>query len=1094
MRNISLEKISPIGENQNLIDLIVGTYYRYFNRDGKNLEIKNFRSALRKGRTKHQEGAFDIYRHRFDDFTGKTIQEFADFSGHDLIFWFGVKNTNRMRKLLTVKAEVSVNESHFAVSGTFKQNLTNSFLIENLPRLVLVQDFKYLIQKMLERYPERSLHDWVSEKTGLSQSEVLVEFPGQISFRNERSFYRKFGFGFQIFTRKPLRKSRKQVEITNHHKSIFSKYLNLEYIGEWDNRNFILQSDKFRLHDENVFDYICPHDYCEFSTTRKDSFDKHFKKCTNTTEIFFKQDNMTSKNRTRDFLIEHDFLDANFVNDKFMVIDIESFGSKDSARKVSELTAVVSEQKIVTVAFSKNFGTLENRTVCFARESLSHEDYLAFFRKVSHYLKVTCLEYTSSLPDKISESILKLEKHIEQYKKSFKSPSDEQYIEPSFTRQEFFLMKAGLTYLKKIQTLRIYGFNSEKYDYPIFLPGLLSVLNLNQKQINCIKRHTGLMSIGLDMNSQRADLLDARNLLAGGSLAQFGEIFGSETTKGTFCYEYFQNIQEARDCKDWPDFNHFKSSLSYPVNNIIEKFYSAFEVASSELNMTAETFLKKMSIPVEAFDLSVNPFELPDNIDFEKTELSSQTLDPVTYIKGLISFTELKDLGIIENMFDFLAYYNKDDVKILSSALQNYVNLFVTNLNFNPLDFISLPGLSERIMWSKYDGKIGDPFSFADGKLNSEVRDSRTGGIVTILTNRHIEIGVPPAERVFADSVYTVPNGDTITQVKSYDFNNLYGHAFRMDMPVGPGILYEKNGSFFTWEPLMNPRKKKFSLESIEWLNYMEYKLRNEDGSRNVIHHAMNSGEREFKETYFCSVANREKVRVYKADGHAVINGAHHIFEYDGCYDHQCIHNCYVSRKSRRNKNKDDSLRNDFFRRMGTLHTISSCQWQKQRKTLRFPIHTSVFFNQKRITEEKILAKVKAGKFFGLVKLDLKSPEKVIKKFMKLSFPPIFRHLNIEPEMIHDEYKAKMTAQARKFDSLSVLSQTFHANQLLITTEMALFYHKLGIKLSNLSMAIEFERDRPFANFVNQITSERKKATRTGNKPLQNIWKLVMNS
>ena len=68
-----------------------------------------------------------------------------------------------------------------------------------------------------------------------------------------------------------------------------------------------------------------------------------------------------------------------------------------------------------------------------------------------------------------------------------------------------------------------------------------------------------------------------------------------------------------------------------------------------------------------------------------------------------------------------------------------------------------------------------------------------------------------------------------------------------------------------------------------------------------------------------------------------------------------------------------------------------------------------------------------------------------------------------------------------------------HADQILLTTETALFYHKLGLELSNLTMAIEFEKDRPFADFVNQITAERKKATRMKNKPLQDIFKLVMN-
>ena len=1094
MRNLGLDKISPKGDNQELIDLIVGTYYRYVNRDGKNLRPKNFRAELRKGRTKSKEGKFDIYRQKFDNFRGQTLQEFSDFSGHDLVFWVGVKNTNKQRQLIRIESDMSVNESHFAVSVNFQSVLNRNFLIKNLPRLVLVQDIQYLTLRMIEKYPEKTIFDWLSDKTGRPKEQLLTEYPDEITFRNERNFHTKFGFGFQIFTRKETGKGESKIQVV--YKSLFGKYLNLEYLEEWEDCTVISNTDRFRLHKENVTDYVCPFEYCEFATHRKVKLDLHVKTCTNTTEIEYRQEDMTSKTKIREFLIENNYLDANYVNKNFMVVDIESFGSKDSAREISEVSAIISEQKIVTCAFSKNFGTLENRTICFARDSFSHDDYLSFFAKIGHFLKLTWLEYIKSLPDSILESILKLETQIKEYKNTFinsNEPGSRDFQnDREFTPKEFFLMKAGLTYLKKLQTLRIFGFNSEKYDFPIFLPGLLSSWNLTQNQINCIKRGTGLMSIDLNLDGQRFEFLDARNYLAGGSLAQFGEIFGSETTKGTFCYEYFQSIQEARECKDWPDFNHFHSSLSYPVRNIVDKFHKAFDLASSKLQMTAEQFLMKMSIPRESYAISDNPFELPE-IDFNRTELLKQTLNPVIYIEGLISFTELKELGVVDNMFDFLAYYNKDDVKILLTALENYVTLFIENLNINPLDFISLPGLAERIMWSKYDGRVGAPYSFADGKLNTEVRDGRTGGIVSILTNRHVIIGVLPSDRIHSDTVYTVPNGDMISELISYDFNNLYGHAMRMDMPVGPGIFYEKTGQFFTWEPLMDPRKKKYSFEAIEWLNKMEFDLRNPDGSRNVIKHAMNSGEREFKKTYHCPITGKNKLKVYKPDGYALINGTEHFFEYDGCYDHICVYNCSVSRKSRRNKTRDDDTRNEFYRERGVLHTMTSCQWKKQRSSLRFPIHTSVFFNQKRITEQKILNKLKSGKFFGLVKLDLKSPQNVIDKFLKLNFPPIFRHLNIDPEMIHEEYKKKMTNQSRKFDNLSVLSQTFHADQILLTTEMALFYHQLGLELSNLTMAIEFEKDRPFADFVNQITAERKKATRMKNKPLQDIFKLVMN-
>ena len=202
-----------------------------------------------------------------------------------------------------MNSEFSVNESHFAVPVSFKQILTPFFLIQNLPRLTLVQDFKYLTQKMKERYPEKTIYDWLSERVGLTKDEILNDAPDKISFRKERDFYRKYGVGFQVFTRKIPQKSNNRPNITNHYTSLFSKYLNLEFLGEWEGATDILPTDLFRLHEENIFHFLCPFDYCEYSTTRKDNLEKHVKTCTNTTEIEFRQEKMTTKSKTRDFLI-----------------------------------------------------------------------------------------------------------------------------------------------------------------------------------------------------------------------------------------------------------------------------------------------------------------------------------------------------------------------------------------------------------------------------------------------------------------------------------------------------------------------------------------------------------------------------------------------------------------------------------------------------------------------------------------------------------------------------------------------------------------------------------------------------------------------
>ena len=52
------------------------------------------------------------------------------------------------------------------------------------------------------------------------------------------------------------------------------------------------------------------------------------------------------------------------------------------------------------------------------------------------------------------------------------------------------------------------------------------------------------------------------------------------------------------------------------------------------------------------------------------------------------------------------------------------------------------------------------------------------------------------------------------------------------------------------------------------------------------------------------------------------------------------------------------------------------------------------------------------------------------------------------------------------------------------------YYHSRGMKMSNLEFCVEYSRDKPIADFVQQMTEHRKQATRDGNKELQMLYKV----
>ena len=1091
MRNLRLQTITPKTENIALNDLIVATFYQNI-KDGKNLEAKTFRAKI----IKKNQYTFEFQEHnkQFETFFGLTLGDFADHCGHKLIFWKSAKISRRLCRVASIEPIVTITETNVIVPAAFQNVISRNLVISDLPRLTLVQCPNFLKQQIETKFPEKNILFWLSQRIKRDVSKSEIE--DCLNFRDERKFYRRFGVGFQVFTRNDNHFDRRhRSAIIKHHKSLFEKFLNLEYVGEWSNNTNISLDNLFRINPENDEKLRCKHSYCQFSTLNATKWREHEKSCTNETKYYYKQTKMVNKKMlARQFLIEQNLLDPNYHNRYFLTGDIETFGSKDNARVISERTCTVSEQKIVSIAFHMNFG--DKTTSCFKRKSFSKKDHDDFYSEICNYFRHAGEIYRKSLPNQIHESITILSNKINEYQQKIKAvgTTDEAILslkEDIPSVKERGQMESGLKYLNSYLKLKIYGFNSEKFDWPIILPGLLSVLNLEPDKIKAIKRGTGLMTVDLSIDGYDFGLRDGRNFLSGGSLSQFGETFGSKTSKGTFCYEFFETIEQAENCTAWPEYRHFNSSLSYPRNDLKERVQTAFDLYRENVaEVCLKDFLDVMSISVDSTFYNDKTDQLPN---LENVDIQPNSLDPVLFIEGYLLYNELYDLGIIGNMMDFLCQYNKDDVEILSDAMSKYVDLFISNLETNPLDFISLPGMAEAIMWSKFDNSKGGAYSLERAEVAQTIREELMGGTVNILNSRHAEINVPLSEQKYSPEVYSVPNGAPITEVISYDFNNLYGHAMRMPMPIGPGILYDKVGDYFTWDPLMDPKKHKFSFESIEWLNFMENKFLSSDGTRHVIQHAMNTGEKEFVENFTDPLTNLKKTRTYIPDGYSFIQGEHHFFEYDGCYFHKCIHNCHISRKSRANKSRDDGPRDEFYKKMGHLHKISSCDWLKLKsRNPSFKNFTSVFFNRKRIEENEIMEKVKSGEFFGLLKLDLRSSPSTIAHFMKIGFPCIFRHLEIENSMLHPQYQEIM-AERKRPDCNRVLTQTFHADQILITSDTALFYHRMGVELKNLTRAIEFEKGLPFANFVNDITNQRKKATEMGNKALQDIFKLVLN-
>ena len=1097
MRNLKLDPLLKDDEPK-IKRLYIGLFYQYYRKKKSYLRPKSLIKLMNKVPKGKNLSNYDqfIFDKNLDYFMGSTLQDLANFTGNKLVFYAGAsRSSNVTVKVCTVEPDCATREIHFLVPALYRSRINSNFLINKLPNLTLVQNQVALRNLVGENNPQLSLTEWIADKSGKTLEEVenLFEanFGDRIDFQNERKFVRIFGFGFQISYQNvhDERDSNQHRRIIIPKTSYANEYLNLEFIGKWPNRTFICKSDIFRL-TSSVQVYSCPNPGCKFKPTHNShNVQKHMLSCTTTTKINYRQEKMTADNDIREYLIKHNFLEKEYQNIHFATYDLESFASKENSRVISDKSKVLSEQKIVTAAFSSTFGSDK----CIKRNSLSQSDHDLFHEAIASHLETLANEYRKTIPEKILNGISSIQSILSADRK--KSDTNNEHgvqIESRLNVYNRAMLTRGLYYLKKITTLKIYGYNSENYDMPLLLPGLLSALDLDSKGIQVVKRGTGLMKAAFDIDCKLICFLDGMNYFAGGSLEQVAKKFGATVSKGIFPYEHFETISAARLATQWPKYEFFRSSLlKRNIKNIHERMHLAFDMAKTDLSMTVDQFLNQMSIPSSVYSLSPDPYSMPDQIDYESTNLSF-VIDPVTYIENMVSFNELLELGVIGNMYDYLGHYNILDCIVLKETLQSYVNLFIQNLSVNPLDFYTLPGMAERIMWSKFDDTVGSPFSLNDKEFNELIHEQNKGGSV-IVAHRHVEVNVPIEKRQYHESVYTTPNGQTITDVESHDMNNLYGKGVAMKMPVGRGIEYRLENGKLVWKPLHSGDR--YSREALSWLNYMQSKFLKEDGSRHVIRHAMNHGE-----TVLFDESSGDKLRskMFKPDGYLKIEDEEYFFEYDGCHFHECPHNCPTYLRAKHDSQfepRSVTERNEFYESRGQLLTITSCEWNRIRSTVGpFKNYTSVFFNRKNVRENEIFEKIKSGDFFGLVLCDVRSPEAVKEKFSKFNFPPVFCHLPVEESMIHPDYLTILKDRKTQFPLDRVLTLTYEAKNLLLTTETAKFYMELGLELSNITKAYEYEEAYPLAHFVKEVTEQRKAATRSGNKALQDVFKLVMNS
>lgn len=222
-------------------------------------------------------------------------------------------------------------------------------------------------------------------------------------------------------------------------------------------------------------------------------------------------------------------------------------------------------------------------------------------------------------------------------------------------------------------------------------------------------------------------------------------------------------------------------------------------------------------------------------------------------------------------------------------------------------------------------------------------------------------------------------------------------------------------------------------------------------------------------------------------------------YEYLGCRFHQCPHDCGVQSVQTKEDQIKEKERMDFVRRhLDSLITIYGCEWSRKKadmwahgETIESPI--SQFLGRKTIGEHEILKGIENGSFFGIAKVDIETPQEVIERYRKLNFPLIFRYLEISEDMLPPDILKEARDRKKEFP-LKAKTLCWNAIGFVGCTPLLKFYASLGMKISNLQWALEYESGKPFRPFVDELVEERIKALKENDETRGDRAKFVLNS
>ena len=687
-----------------------------------------------------------------------SSQQIADAFGCSFKFW---EFTNDYRIAPQRIKPKLVREIHCSYNCNGVIHFVNK--LDSIECFILQPDMYGLNASMTMNFKEA-----IADFCKISISEVAEKWPSDdIKFRDEIKLKKIFGVGLEIWsntTKKQLNFVDLVPEIV--FKSRYKDHVKLMADSWTKDKTTIHITDQFTLGKMSLF--TCPRDYCLYATTNRFNFDRHVETCSDETKVNFQQRNLLDGDIV-EWLIEQNFLSKRpVINHNHVHYDTETILSPIGSQNGK--TTILGEEKLISIGLSHNLGG-ETESCVFARERMDEESLIKMVDDFWKTLLALRELHRKNLDPEINNSFFKIQNLLFPTEKDvFDKKIEENLADPLKCK-----LHAAHSYLDKLRSLKCMGFNSEHFDMKLLFPELLKIFDNDPSKesiiLNIIKRGTSIMYLKF----QGVEMKDCKTFYPHGTLNSFGQQFGVDVHKECFPYELWTDLDSMKASTNWPVYSDFKSTLRpFVISNPDVKVKNAITILINEMGY-------KASKAVELFDL----YRCCSNIyvrdektvpDFTITDFQSFTLDPEVYVRSMATFNQLKQIGEIENMHDYLLVYNKLDCIVGLKAFTKMNQLFDEQFGVSLLNNFSIPAASLKILYKYYDRNLNSPYSFGNvfPEIPENIRNyGYKGGLATPLNQRHAEANGDCNK--YADYVTKAPNGQLFTEITVKDFTSLYG-------------------------------------------------------------------------------------------------------------------------------------------------------------------------------------------------------------------------------------------------------------------------------------------------------------------------------